>query len=65
MRISDLRERLTIAFGDAWAPSFAQDIVISELGGRTVNEALAAGDEPADIWKALCKSHPAETAHAR
>ena len=62
MRISDLRERLTLAFGQAWAPSFAQDIVIGELGGRTVNEALAAGDEPADIWKALCKSHPTQTA---
>lgn len=65
MRISDLRQRLTLAFGDAWAPSFAQDIVITELGGRTVNQALAAGEEPADIWKALCKSHPHETAAFR
>ena len=65
MRISDLRDRLTLSFGSAWAPSFAQDIVIAELGGRTVDEALAAGEEPADIWKAVCKSHPAETANFR
>ena len=65
MRISDLRDRLTLAFGEAWAPSFAKDIVIAELGGRTVDEALAAGEEPADIWKAVCKSHPVETAKFR
>ena len=65
MRISDLRDRLTLAFGEAWAPSFAKDIVIAELGGRTVDEALAAGLEADDIWRAVCKSHPSETAPFR
>ena len=65
MRISDLRERLTLSFGDAWAPSFAKDIVIAELGGRTVDEALAAGEEPDVIWKAVCRLHPTETAKFR
>jgi len=49
MRISDLRERLVLSFGEAWAPSFSQDIAISELSSMTVNEALTAGreaDEP-------------------
>ena len=40
MRISDLRERLTLSFGEAWAPSFSADIAISLLGSRSVNEAL-------------------------
>lgn len=65
MRISDLRERLNASFGSAWTPSFAHDIVIAELGGRTVNEALAAGLEPDLIWKAVCAMHPAETAAHR
>lgn len=65
MRISDLRERLVISFGADWAPSFAKDIAISELGSRTVDEALAEGLEPSDIWKAVCKSHPRETNEAR
>ena len=65
MRISDLRERLTLSFGEAWAASFSKDIVISELGSRTVDEALAAGFEAADVWKAVCKSHPTETAKFR
>jgi len=62
MRISDLRERLTLSFGEQWAPSFAQDIAISELGSRTVDEALKAGLEAAEIWRAVCKQCPIETA---
>jgi hypothetical protein len=61
LRISDLRERITLSFGDAWAPSFSADIALSELGSRSVNEALAAGFEPDVIWKAVCNAHPTET----
>ena len=61
MRISDLRERIALSFGDAWAPSFSQDIAISELGSMTVNEALSAGREAAEIWRAVCKQCPTET----
>ena len=65
MRISDLRERLLLSFGEAWAPSFSQDIAISELGSMTVNEALKAGREADEIWKAVCKQCPNETAKQR
>jgi hypothetical protein len=61
MRISDLRERLSLSFGDAWASSFSQDIAISELGSLTVNQALEAGREVDEIWKAVCKQCPVET----
>jgi hypothetical protein len=61
MRISDLRERLTLSFGEAWAPSFSADIAISELGSLTVNQALASGREADEIWKAVCKQCPVET----
>ena len=61
LRISDLRERITLSFGDAWAPSFSSDIALSELGSKSVNEALASGVEPDVIWKAVCKAHPTET----
>jgi hypothetical protein len=50
-----------LSFGDAWAPSFSSDIALSELGSKSVNEALAAGLEPDVIWKAVCKAHPNET----
>ena len=65
MRISDLRERLVLSFGPEWAPSFSQDIAISELGSMTVNEALAAGVEADQIWRAVCKQCPLETAKQR
>jgi hypothetical protein len=65
MRISDLRERLELSFGPEWAPSFSQDIAISELGSMTVNEALIAGREADEIWKAVCKQCPVETAKQR
>jgi hypothetical protein len=61
VRISDLRERITLSFGEAWAPSFSSDIAISELGSKSVNEALTAGFEPDVIWKAVCKAHPIQT----
>ena len=61
MRISDLRERLVLSLGESWAPSFSHDIAISELGSMTVNEALNAGREADEIWRAVCKQCPNET----
>ena len=61
MRISDLKERITLTFGPDWAPSFCKDIAISELGSRSVDQALHDGFEADEIWKALVKSHPKET----
>jgi hypothetical protein len=65
MRISDLRERLVLSFGQARAPSFSQDIAISELGSMTVTEALKAGVEVDEVWRAVCKQCPTETAKQR
>lgn len=61
MRISDLRERLELSFGQQWASSFSADIAISSLESLTVNEALAKGYEAQEIWRAVCKEHPVET----
>jgi hypothetical protein len=61
MRISDLRERLTLSFGDQWAPSFCKDIAITDLGSKSVDEALNSGLEPHEIWKAVCAAYPNET----
>jgi hypothetical protein len=61
MRISDLRERITLSFGESWAPSFCKDIAISDLGSRSVDEALKDGFEADEIWRAVCKQCPSET----
>ena len=58
MHITELRRRMTEHFGADWAPSYAKDFVMAELGGQTVDQALAMGMEPADIWHAVVKNNP-------
>ena len=41
-------------FGDAYAESVAKDYVLSGLGGRTVNKALADGEDAKVVWRAVC-----------
>ena len=41
-------------FGEAYAESVAQDYVIGSLGGRTVNQALADGEDAKVVWRAVC-----------
>ena len=42
-------------FGPAYADSLARDQVLSTLGGRTVAEALAAGEDTKTVWRAVCE----------
>ena len=41
-------------FGAGYARSVASDQALTDLGGRTTDEALAAGVAPARVWQALC-----------
>lgn len=34
----------------------ARDHVFSELGGRTVDQALEAGVEPRQVWRSVCEA---------
>jgi hypothetical protein len=42
--------------GAAYVDSFARDHVMSELGGRTVHQALEQGVSAKDVWSAVCRS---------
>ncbi len=42
-------------FGDEYAESWAKDYVLSPLGGRTVEQALAQGESAKDVWRAVCQ----------
>lgn len=53
MRITDFWSRMEAHFGTAYAHSWAKDFALSELGGRTCDEAIAAGVETVDIWRAV------------
>ena len=54
VRLTDFWTRMDRRFGAAYARSYAMDQVLSTLGSRTVNEALAAGEDPKEIWRAVC-----------
>jgi hypothetical protein len=39
--------------GAAYAHSYARDQVLSQLGGRTVEQALADGEDATQVWRAV------------
>lgn len=43
-------------FGAGYARSYAADQVLSTLGGRTVERALAEGDDVKSVWRAVCEA---------
>jgi len=54
VRLTEFWRRMDAAFGPLYAQSYAADQVLSELGSRTVREALAAGDDVKGVWRAVC-----------
>lgn len=58
MRLTDLWTRLEQTFGRAYARSVAEDQVLSQLGGRTISQALAQGVEAVTVWRAVCAAYP-------
>lgn len=53
MRHTEFWERMNAALGPAYAKSWANNYVLADLGGRTVVEALAAGEPPKQVWRAV------------
>jgi len=54
VRLTEFWVRMREQFGDVYAESVAKDYVLSNLGGRTVNEALADGEDAKVVWRAVC-----------
>jgi hypothetical protein len=53
MRRSEFDRAVEDEFG-AQASTVISDLVLSDVGGRTAVEALAAGVPPREVWLALC-----------
>jgi len=53
MRETELWARLEAALGASYAHAWAEQIVLADLGGRTVVEAMAAGLPGLRIWRAV------------
>ena len=48
--------RMKAFFGEGYAESVAKDQVLSVLGSRTVNKALADGEDVKVVWRAVCET---------
>jgi len=53
MRVSEFWVRLERQLGRTFAESWASDFAIGDLGGRTVRQALADGEDPKSVWRAV------------
>jgi hypothetical protein len=56
VRQTEFWERMRAQFGAAYADSVAKDHVLSALGSRTVNQALADGEDIKTVWRAVCEA---------
>jgi len=43
-------------FGATYSRSIAADQVLTNLGGRTVDQALSAGVDAKSVWRAVCEA---------
>lgn len=53
MRHTEFWDRMESALGGAFARHWASTHVMSALGGRTADEALAAGVPPKTVWRVV------------
>lgn len=58
MRLTDFWTRLEETFGPGYAASIASDQVLAPLGERTIEQALAAGEETHVVWRAVVAAYP-------
>ncbi|MBW3639748.1 MAG: DUF3046 domain-containing protein [Actinobacteria bacterium] len=56
MRLTEFWRRMEARFGASYARSYAADQVLATLGGRTVLQALADGDDVKLVWRAVCEA---------
>jgi hypothetical protein len=56
VRLTEFWEKMRAQFGEAYAESVAKDHALSALGSRTVNQALADGEDAKVVWRAVCEA---------
>ncbi|MDO9377585.1 MAG: DUF3046 domain-containing protein [Nocardioidaceae bacterium] len=56
MRHSEFWDRMEHHLGAGYARVWASTQVLGDLGSRTVDEALDAGEQPKTVWRAVWAS---------
>lgn len=59
VRLTEFWTRMESLLGTTYADSYARDQVLATLGGRTVHQALAEGDDTKRIWRAVLAAQEA------
>ncbi|SDC99243.1 Protein of unknown function [Rhodococcus tukisamuensis] len=54
VRLTEFNELVHGQFGRLYGESLLVDHVLTSLGGMTAAQAIEAGQEPRDVWRALC-----------
>jgi hypothetical protein len=57
MRLSEFRVLMDEEFGAAYAGVIEKDLVLTEFGDRTAAMCLADGENPREVWLAICKTN--------
>jgi len=56
VRHTEFWVRMQVALGSSYYRSWAEQQVLADLGGRTVVEALDAGEAPKSVWLAVWRA---------
>ncbi len=57
MRLSEFWLAMADEFGAEYGRVLAHDLVLSDIGGLTADQAIAAGVNTREIWIALCRAN--------
>lgn len=56
MRKSEFAQAVVDEFGEAYGRVLTRDVVLPRLGNATADEAIKRGEEPREVWLALCEA---------
>lgn len=56
MRHTEFWARMDEALGSGYARTWSREHVMADLGGRTVEQALDAGETPKTVWRAVWRT---------
>ncbi|PPF87654.1 DUF3046 domain-containing protein [Subtercola sp. Z020] len=56
MRVSEFRQAVLDEFGAGFGRVVTGDLILSEFGGRTAEQAIDAGEDAREVWLALCRA---------
>ncbi|MEY4742613.1 MAG: hypothetical protein RL672_1363 [Actinomycetota bacterium] len=57
MRLSQFNQLMSDEFGAAYAQVILRDLALTEFKDATGAAAIAAGEEPREVWFAICRAN--------